>query len=137
MQSEAVKPAIREFAKIVVEVSRYLYCRDCAASGHICPAINPLSKKDPTIALLFGLVPILLSLCGLGQMYVGRVKRGLAFLFLGWIFAILNFVGLIFVVGLCITTPLTFVFIIWQAYDAYKLAKQYNDYLDKTGKPPW
>lgn len=118
-----------------VEVSKQLYCRNCAAAG--TTSNSGSTKKDPMIALLLGLIPIFITFCGIGQMYVGRVKRGLVFLLVGWGFGVLNLLGLMVVVGICITGPLTLIFVCWQAYDAYKLAQEYNERLEKDGKPPW
>lgn len=118
-----------------VEVSKQIFCRECAASG---PVFSPSQmKKDPTIALLLGLILGLLSFCGIGQIYLGRTKRGFVLFLLGWGILLLNFLGAIFIVGLCVTGPLTLIFFVWQAYDAYRLAQEYNDYFDKNRKAPW
>ena len=60
------------------------------------------TKKDPVVAALLSIIP------GLGQIYCGRVLRGIAFFI--------------------ISVPLSFVFIgliFWllNIYDSYKLAK--------------
>lgn len=34
-------------------------------------------------------------------------------------------------------TIIRWAFLIWQAYDAFKLAKKYNEELCETGQPPW
>jgi TM2 domain-containing membrane protein YozV len=118
-----------------VDVGGKLFCRDCAASGKAVE--SPSKKKDPTIALLLGLIPIFFLFAGIGQIYVGRMKRGLAILLCGWGIGFLNLIGLITVYGLCLTLPIMFIFIAWQAYDAYKLAQEYNTKFEKTGTPPW
>ena len=68
----------------------------------------------------------------MGQIYVGKVTRGLVFLIFGLI------VGLIAALSI---GPFAWIInvIIWAAaaYDAYTLAQKYNRYIDKHGEAPW
>jgi hypothetical protein len=41
-----------------------------------------------------------------------------------WIFSLICIIG---VLGL----------LVWQVFDAYRLAKQYNEAVRQTGRPPW
>ncbi|MDR0778389.1 MAG: zinc ribbon domain-containing protein [Methanomassiliicoccaceae archaeon] len=100
------------------------------------------------LSILFG---------GLGQIYVGRIKRGLGILFL---YAVLFAIGsLAITIGRnlyqmsyygfyyeyntsMLLVSLTFLIIsigilVWSVFDAYKLAKEYNVRLRNTGEPPW
>jgi uncharacterized membrane protein YdbT with pleckstrin-like domain len=90
-----------------------------------------------------------------GHIYVGKIGRGLALLILGiileWVFGFLIFFGAIFggyyygarglvavsLTGVVIWIILTLAIFIWQIYDAYRLAKYYNEYVQRYGKAPW
>ena len=84
---------------------------------------------------------------GLGQLYVGRIGRGLG-LMLGYLFAVLF--GLFFVVtgflfggigvatgGVVLFGVFYLVLWVWNIFDAYSLANEYNDALRTTGRRPW
>ena len=68
---------------------------------------------------------------GLGQIYDGKIGRGLGIMVVG---IILVFV---FWFLLWLIVIVMFIFWIWNIFDAYKLAKQYNDQLRSTGNRPW
>ncbi|MFQ6075527.1 MAG: hypothetical protein ACE5Z5_05265 [Candidatus Bathyarchaeia archaeon] len=65
---------------------------------------------------------------GLGQIYVGRIGRGLGIMVGGILLALFSWILL--------WIPLL-IYWIWNIYDAYKLAKKYNQELMRTGTPPW
>ena len=67
---------------------------------------------------------------GLGQIYTGRIGRGLGIMVLG-IFVV--FLGFLFF-PLLLLIP---IYWIWNIYDAYKLAQWYNNVLRSTGNNPW
>ncbi|MDR3075535.1 MAG: hypothetical protein LBU30_05825 [Candidatus Methanoplasma sp.] len=96
---------------------------------------------------------------GVGQIYVGKVGRGIVIMLGGFaliaasyivIFSYLlsdlwydgyypydnsDFVSIMafaLVIGI-----IHLVYFLWQAYDGYKLAKEYNQKLCDTGQPPW
>lgn len=112
--------------------------------------------KSTGVAALLGVVGGLF-LFGLGQIYVGRVARGIALLIAGILVKILGVMFLlpsIFIGALVgIFNPYLgagftifwIIFIIginvglwaWQSFDAYKLAKKYNDSIMQSGNPPW
>jgi hypothetical protein len=82
---------------------------------------------------------------GIGHIYVGRLGRGIALLIVGIILGILSWGS--FILGF-VTFGITFIFWIifaiilfilwiWQTYDAYNLAKQFNRIVEETGRPPW
>jgi TM2 domain-containing membrane protein YozV len=98
---------------------------------------------------------------GVGQIYVGRISRGLgiiaAYLILMLIgiaslfssrtliyshsdywydYYYYGFEGPMLMVGLILLIA-CIVLLIWNVFDAYKLAKQYNKALRETGNPPW
>ena len=67
---------------------------------------------------------------GLGQIYVGKIGRGIAIMLVGFLIAVLGFLTFF----LLILIP---IFWIWNIYDAYKLARTYNGHLRSTGNRPW
>jgi TM2 domain-containing membrane protein YozV len=89
-----------------------------------------LSKNSGT-ALILSIILGLFSFCGIGQLYVGRVGRGVAILIVGWVLLAIGVVtmgiGLLLYLG----------FFIWQAYDTNELCKKYNHMLSTSGQPPW
>jgi TM2 domain-containing membrane protein YozV len=108
------------------------------------PAV-PLEHKSPGIAAVLALVPGFFGLMGIGHIYVGRLGRGIALLivgiilgFLSWGSFILGFVtfGITFIFWI-IFAIILFILWIWQTYDAYNLAKQFNRIVEETGRPPW
>ncbi len=90
----------------------------------------PASNKSPGKTLAIALLAGAIAFQGIGHLYVGKTKKGIALLVVGWILG-----------GLAILFfPLaivSFVFWVWQSYDAYKKAKHYNEYLARNGKGPW
>jgi len=101
-----------------------------------------IDTKSPELAAILSLI-----IAGLGQIYVGRILRGLIIMFvlvpLLWGSIVLGAFMLIF--AFCVArfifsvvfALITFVVWIWQIIDAYELAKQYNSILMATGRPPW
>ncbi|MDW5562749.1 MAG: DUF6677 family protein [Methanomassiliicoccus sp.] len=78
-----------------------------------------------------GLAAVLAFLwAGLGHIYLGLIGKGILYMVLMVVFWI---IGILTIIGLII--PL--VFWIWQIYDAYKLANQYNSAVQQTGRAPW
>jgi len=98
---------------------------------------------------------------GVGQIYVGRIGRGLGIIATYIVLMIVAMAsvfgsrtlqyshsdywydyyvyvydGPLLMLGVLILI-ICFVFLIWNVFDAYKLARQYNDSLRATGKPPW
>jgi len=93
--------------------------------------------KDPTIAALLALIVGFFGLFGIGHIYVGRIMKGIMFLVIGFVLIALVFVGTLFI--FCGIPFLLIGFVVWilQTLDAHKLAIQYNEVLQRTGRPPW
>ncbi|MFA6728568.1 MAG: zinc ribbon domain-containing protein [Prevotella sp.] len=106
-----------------------------------------LKDKNEGIALILSLL-----LSGIGQIYVGKIVRGLMFLIariaLGLIsIAILFSSGFIMnnsislssgaIISIVFTSILSVALWIYGMYDAYSLAKEYNEYIDKNHQKPW
>ena len=91
---------------------------------------------------------------GLGQVYVGKIARGIIFVCIGTCAGILS--SILILSGIAIDANGEFngfimayiaagiiilvaylAFWIWQIFDAHKLANQYNDALRQTGNEPW
>jgi hypothetical protein len=111
------------------------------------PCGYPVSLiKDPGIAAILALLAGFVGLMGMGHIYIGRFARGLIILVAGlvlWSLVIgTSFIAIIALGGALWLLSLVFIFaalglLVWQAYDAYNLAKQYNTVLRQTGRAPW
>ncbi len=93
-----------------------------------------VNKKSTGVALILSLL-----VAGLGQMYVGGVRRG-ALLLLAYLVCVMLALTLLFngswAAG-AILYLLCFVVWIYGMYDAYKMAQRYNAYLlSHDGNPP-
>jgi len=70
-------------------------------------------------------------IAGLGHIYLGLITTGIMYIILMvvlWILGIFTF-GIGFIIYI--------VFWLWQIYDAYNKANQYNAALQQTGRAPW
>ena len=94
-----------------------------------------------------GLAAILSFLfTGIRQVYVGRIARGIGFIVCGVvIFSVLTLMMFIFggiassAIGVLFIAASIISVVIWifNIFDAYSLANEYNDVLQQTGNPPW
>lgn len=89
------------------------------------PAVPPRPVrgiKNEWLAVILSLL-----LAGLGQIFVGYIKRGLVILS-----------GSIVIVLLLpdYLLPLALIYLVWNVYDAYKLAKKHNQKLMSLRNPP-
>ena len=114
--------------------SKYSPCPKC---GHVKTTFNPavppqggLYKNEGT-GLILSIVLGILGLCGIGQIYAGRVGRGIGIMIGVWILIAIGIatmgIGLIAVLAV----------FIWQIFDTKKLCKEYNDFLASNGRAPW
>jgi TM2 domain-containing membrane protein YozV len=97
------------------------------------------SMKNPGTAVLIAIIAGIFGFQGIGHMYLGKVAYGIGLLLLGWtigILALFVLIGggiamavLLWIVGIALW--------IWQAHNANKLAKYYNEYLVQKGVTPW
>jgi hypothetical protein len=89
---------------------------------------------------------------GIGHVYVGRIGRGLVLIVISiaihiplvmgalLLFPMLLLSGAAFgalFIGVVLLGLINLGLWIWQGYDAYKLAKQFNAHVEQYGKPPW
>jgi hypothetical protein len=142
-----------------------MYCTKCGMmidnNSKFCPqcgeqVFNPcpyqykgsynLPKKDVGLTLILAIVGGLLMFNGIGQIYVERVGRGFAIMITGWALLAASLFSLVLIndnnVASILIIGMIFVFceiglFVWQTYDAYTLAKEYNKKTCETGHPPW
>ena len=106
--------------------------------SNINTIVTPL-KKNPGTAVLIALIAGIFGFQGFGHLYLGKVAYGIGLLLIGWtigIFAVLSLIG----GGISMAVFLgivSFAFWIWQAHNANKLARYYNEYLIQKGITPW
>ena len=155
-------PFCRKCGKEISQDARF--CPYCGADQQ-APTPQPtaqvgLERKNTGLAAVLALIPGIFGLWGVGHIYVGKIGRGILLLILG---VLLTWVARIFILpfgvivgvisgaphggppgffGGLLATILIWLLIclaifIWQIYDAYKLAKYYNEYVQQHGKAPW
>ena len=82
---------------------------------------------------------------GLGQVYVGKIARGIGFIVCGVVIALvmmsmitifISSYGAVWIIAVIASIVCIAVWI-FNVIDAYKLANEYNDVLQQTGNPPW
>jgi hypothetical protein len=100
--------------------------------------------KNAGTAAVLALVVGALLFWGVGHIYVGKVLKGIGIMIGGWVLEglfILSFLGLIAgPSGIVVVLFMGLVALggwIWQTFDAYSLAKQYNDHVRSHGTEPW
>ncbi len=117
------------------------FCESCGTSmpsdqtNQAPPAYGPQPYGQPMYAPLplknAGIAAVLAFLwAGLGHIYLGQIGKGIMYMVLYivlWVIGIFTLFGLI----------LPFIFWIWQLYDAYKKANEYNAAVQQTGRAPW
>ena len=124
------------------------YCDRCGQrSGDPAP---PRQQYQTLREKSEGAAAVLSFLCGgLGQIYVGKIARGLVIM-LGYILLMI-FTFFLMIVIMWDDGDLTalgililflgvvgqFIIWIWNIFDAHKLAREYNDRLRSTGMRPW
>jgi len=116
-------------------------------------SVNYKSKRK---TLVLSVVVGLLGLMGVGHIYLGRVRRGIIILIiapLSWTMILISFtmlglldeleedvmvdtIGVLGGIELVLGIGL-FALFIWQILNSRKLCKEYNEYLEQNGRPPW
>jgi len=124
---------------------------------------NPYSagygEKDAGITIILGVLLGFFGIMGVGQIYAGRVGRGIVIMIGGFATVAASFITIfsylswwdvnsydyyyygpdlsMLIIIMAVIEVFHIAYLIWQAYDAYKLAKDYNEKLRMTGRPPW
>jgi hypothetical protein len=119
-----------------------------------------LETKNSGLAAILALILGFFGLWGVGHIYVGKITKGIVLIILGVFiggvigrFVGFGFLGSIFVgisdpyyfrytpvaaiVGIIMWFAITIGCWLWQVYDAYKLAKYYNQYVQQNRRAPW
>ena len=95
--------------------------------------------------MVLALVLGVFGLMGVGHLYVGKLTRGFIILAVGiiltvmiWASFFLGFTtsGLFWIAGMIAGVALIILWV-WQTYDAYRLANEYNAVVQRTGRPAW
>jgi TM2 domain-containing membrane protein YozV len=100
-------------------------------------------QKSPGVAVIIALIAGFFGLWGVGHMYAGKVGEGIVLLVAGIVIAALFWVSLILTVivigifGLVVFGIMLFGGWLWQTYDAFQTAKEYNELALRNGRAPW
>lgn len=130
------------------------YCSKCGNPTSPNAAQNNRYAGAPPYAYQYhrplksaGLAAILSFLfTGLGQVYAGRIARGIGFIVCGvaivsvlslMIFLVAGAAYGVFWVLFIAASIASLVIWVFNIFDAYSLANEYNDVLQQTGNPPW
>ena len=92
--------------------------------------------KSEGTTLVLSIVLGLLGINGIGQIYVGRVGRGVAILLGSIVLFAVGIATVAIVVGIVLLV-IYFVIFIWQIIDARRLCQEFNRHVRETGKRPW
>ena len=141
-----------------------MYCRNCGNQIETdqefctsCGSREGEGRQRPSSTILIrdkgaGIAALLSTImAGLGQIYVGKIGRGILLLVIDIVFTSIS-TGIMlsalyiggtneeilgaWVIGGIFMIPY-FIVWIWNIFDAYKLANQYNDLLQANGRRPW
>ena len=161
MKKRGVKlPFCKQCGKEISQDARFCpYCGADQTSYAMPPIQAGLETKNTGLTAVLALIAGIFGLWGVGHIYVGKIGKGLALLILGiileWIVGFFVLFGATFggmfgyhhyglaglvgglLGGVIIWLLITLVIFIWQIYDAYKLAKYYNEYVQRYRKAPW
>ena len=143
------------------------FCGGNQGAAPIQPTVPPtpsstigLETKNSGFAAVLALLLGFFGLWGVGHIYVGKLTKGIVLLALGvffeWVIGIsigVGFFGSIFVeisdlyyfrytpvaliLGIIMWFAITIGGWVWQVYDAYHLAKSYNQYVQQHRRAPW
>lgn len=113
--------------------------------GQTPQSSQQLPMKNAGTAAVIALIVGAILFWGVGHIYVGKVLKGIGIMIAGWVIGglfVLSFLSIIAVGIGGLAVILLFALLalggwIWQTFDAYSLAKQYNDYVRTHGVEPW
>lgn len=101
--------------------------------------VRPVEWKSESITLLLSILLGLFGIQGVGHMYVGKIGKGVVILIGSIVLFVIAIALTITGIGAIIGIPLIIMYIvmfIWQILDARKLCQQYNEHLERHGRPP-
>lgn len=101
--------------------------------------VRPVEWKSESVTLLLSILLGLFGIQGVGHMYVGKIGKGVVILIGSIVLFVIAVALTITGIGAIIGIPLIIMYIvmfIWQILDARKLCMQYNEHLERHGRPP-
>lgn len=101
--------------------------------------VRPVEWKSESVTLLLSILLGLFGIQGVGHMYVGKIGKGIVILIGSIVLFIIAIALTVTGIGAIIGIPLIIMYIvmfIWQILDARKLCQQYNEHLERRGRPP-
>ncbi len=120
------------------------FCSNCGAKlvTKVAPVVTQaaptVGRKSEGIAVMLAILIGFIGFYGMGHLYVGRIRRGIAILLIDWAISIIGIVFVVILLPLGILFLLgSFALFIWQIFDAHGLARQWNRTVDDTGEAPW
>ena len=109
----------------------------CMKCGYTKTKYNPMTPpqgalyKNEGTGLILSIVLGLFCLNGIGQIYAGKVGRGIGIMIGSWVLIVVGV--LTFGIGLIAYLAI----FIWQIFDTKKLCREYNEFFSLNGRPPW
>jgi TM2 domain-containing membrane protein YozV/RNA polymerase subunit RPABC4/transcription elongation factor Spt4 len=108
------------------------YAQPNPASPNPYPQPQAGMYKNEGTGLVLSIILGILTICGIGQIYAGKVGRGAGILIAGFIlvWVLIWFTGFLSLIG-------WIVLVIWSTIDTKKLLAEYNNSLSQNGRAPW
>jgi len=109
----------------------------CMKCGYTKTKYNPMLPpqgalyKNEGTGLILSIVLGLFGLNGIGQIYAGRVGRGIGIMIGSWVLIVVG----VLTMGIGLIAYLAI--FIWQIFDTKNLCRQYNEFVSQNGRPPW
>jgi len=109
----------------------------CMKCGYTKTKYNPMTPpqgalyKNEGTGLILSIVLGLFCLNGIGQIYAGKVGRGIGIMIGSWVLIVVGILTL----GIGLIAYLAI--FIWQIFDTKKLCREFNEYVSQNGRPPW
>ena len=114
--------------------AKYAPCPKC---GYSKTRYNPTAPvpgsqyKNEGTGLILSIVLGLFCLNGIGQIYAGKVGRGIGIMIGSWVLIVVG----VLTMGIGLIAYLAI--FIWQIFDTKNLCRQYNEFVSQNGRPPW
>ena len=109
----------------------------CMKCGYTKTKYNPMTPpqgalyKNEGTGLVLSIVLVIFTICGIGQIYAGKVGRGIGIMIGSWVLIVVGV--LTFGIGLIAYLAI----FIWQIFDTKKLCREYNEFVSQNGRAPW
>ncbi len=107
------------------------FCPVCGKPQNTATAITMAAQtKNIGSAIALALIAGIIGFNGMGHLYIGKIRRGIVILVIGWVILGITFLFVPFGI-------IYLIFWIWQAYEVNNKSKYYNQFIIKNGKTPW